>query len=283
MNAPETSQTISNLPRDEALRRRYGPDHALPAMPESAIFDALLRHRSVRAYSSKPLPPGTLELLIAAGQSAATSSNLQVWSVVAVEDQARKDRLSVFANNQAHIRQCPLLLLWVADLSRLDRVAQARGTTAEGNQYLEMLLVGAIDAALAAQNAVVAAESLGLGTVYLGAMRNHPEEVAAEVGLPPNAMVVFGLCVGYEDPAALAADVKPRLSQSTILHHERYSSEHEAAAVAAYNATLNDFQASQNMPASEWSKQSTNRVSVRGLSGRDALGASLRKMGFGIK
>ena len=57
-----------------------------------------------------------------------------------------------------------------------------------------------IDAALAAQNAVVAAQSLGLRTVYIGAMRNDPVRVAELLGLPPRAFVVFGLCVGYADP-----------------------------------------------------------------------------------
>ena len=63
---------------------------------------------------------------------------------------------------------------------------------------------------------VVAAESLGLGTVYIGAMRNDPQRVAELVGLPKQAVVVFGLCVGHPDPAA-KAEVKPRLPQSSVL------------------------------------------------------------------
>ncbi|MEF2985466.1 nitroreductase family protein, partial [Pseudomonas aeruginosa] len=96
----------------------------------------------------------------------ASSSNLQTWSVVAVQDPDRKARLAELAGNQGHIREAPLFLVWVADLARTRAVATAAGSPAEGLDYLESLLVAVIDAALAAQNAVVALESLGLGAVY---------------------------------------------------------------------------------------------------------------------
>ena len=68
---------------------------------------------------------------------------------------------------------------------------------------------------------MVAAESIGLSTVYIGAMRNDPERVADLLGLPPQCFVVFGLCVGYADRQA-AGEVKPRMPQAMVLHHERY-------------------------------------------------------------
>ncbi|MEJ1976336.1 MAG: nitroreductase family protein [Acetobacteraceae bacterium] len=157
------------------------------------MLDRLLAHRSVRAYRTDPLPPGTTEILVAAAQSAASSSNLQLWSVVAVEDPARKARLAAVAAGQKHITQAPLFLVWLADLSRAQRLADV---PLDGLDYLETFMVGVVDAALAAQNATVAAESLGLGTVYIGALRNNPEAVAAELGLPPRAFAVFGMCVG---------------------------------------------------------------------------------------
>ncbi len=278
---PVHPDEVSNLPREEALRRRYGPEAALPPMPASPIVDTLLRHRSVRAFSDQFLPDGTLEMLVAAGQSAASSSNVQAWSVIAVRDPARKVRLSVLAGNQEHIRRCPLLLLWVADLARLDRIAASRDIEPHGTRYLEMLLVGVIDAALAAQNAVLAAESIGLGTVYLGAMRNEPEQVAAEVGLPDDAMIAFGLCVGFEDPSAPTADIKPRLPQRAVLHHEQYSAQSEPADVSAYDQTIAGFQASQGMRAADWSLQTARRVHE--LRGRERLSEALRALGLGMR
>jgi hypothetical protein len=143
-----------------------------------------------------------------------------------------------------------------------------------------MFLVAAVDAALAAQNAVVAAESIGLGTVYIGAIRNRPEEVAAELALPADSMAVFGMCVGYPDPAR-PADIKPRLRQSTIIHREQYSSAAEVAAVAEYNERLNGFQAVQGMKQTDWSKQATNRVAgPESLSGRHRMREALAHLGI---
>ncbi|MFZ9679569.1 MAG: nitroreductase family protein, partial [Quisquiliibacterium sp.] len=95
-----------------SLEQRYGA--AMPALgaAPNAVIESLLGHRTVRAFSNAPLPEGTLEWLVASAQSAATSSNLQCWSVVAVQDPQRRARLSVLANNQAHVRDCPLLLIW---------------------------------------------------------------------------------------------------------------------------------------------------------------------------
>ena len=151
----------------------------------------MLDHRSVRTFTDQPLLEGTIETLIAAAQSASTSSNLQAWSVVAVQNSDRKARLSALAGNQAYIRQAPLFFVWLADLSRVARVAKQQEVELEAVPYLESLLLGTIDAALALQNAVVALEPLGLGSVYIGAIRNDIEGVAKELGLPPQVYLVF--------------------------------------------------------------------------------------------
>ena len=77
-----------------------------------------------------------------------------------MQDAARKARLAALAGRQAHIVAAPLFLVWLADLNRLQQVAGAAGQRAEGLDYLEALVMGIVDAALAAQNALLAAESL---------------------------------------------------------------------------------------------------------------------------
>jgi nitroreductase len=272
--------TTSNL-----LRDRYGTafDLALEA-PWNSSLTTLLSHRSVRSYLSKPLPIGTLETLIAAAQSASTSSNLQTWSVVAVEDPERKERLAELAGNQAHIRQAPLFLVWLADLARPTRISEQRGFAHEGLNYLEMFLMAAIDASLAAQNAVVAAESLDLGTVYIGGIRNQPAAVAAELGLPKQVFAVFGLCVGYPDPAKPAA-VKPRLPQAAVLHRETYSLETQDTAIAHYNEIMATFYAQQNMKVEgDWTQHSSDRVaSADSLRNRAHLRDILHQLGFELR
>ena len=280
----DTHPAIVAEGKDQALAARYGAA-VPPAGPWNDHIALLLSHRSVRGYLPDPVPPGTLETLIAAAQSAATSSNLQTWSVVSVEDPAVRRELAAIANNQKHIEECPLFLVWCADLSRLHRLGEAEGATLEALPYLETFLVAAIDAALAAQNAVVAAESLGLSNVYIGALRNRPEEVARLLGLPPGVMGVFGLCVGYAKPEA-AAKVKPRLPQSLVLHRGRYGvpAERETAERRAYDATLEAFSQRNGMGAVDWSKRAINRVgTIKALSGRDRLRGILNALGFPLK
>lgn len=270
-------------PAPHMIAERYGLKSVpFAALAPNAVIETMLNHRSVRAYLPAPLPSGTLETLIAAAQSAPTSSNMQAWSVVAVEDAARRDRLAAFANNQDFVRQAPLLLCWIADLSRLDRLGRAHGRRLEGLDYLECFMVALADAAFAAQNTVVAAESLGLGTCYVGALRNRPDAVARELDLPPNAVAVFGLTVGRPDPAVPSA-VKPRLPQTLVLHREAYRME-AADDIAHYDETLAAFSERAGMGRTAWAPRMLNRVgSGASLSGRDRMRAVLNALGFGLK
>jgi len=265
------------------LAARYGAAHVPPAGPWNETIGRLLTHRSVRGYRPDPLPEGTLETLVAAAQSAATSSNLQAWSAVAVTDPARKARLAKLAGNQKHIEECPLFLAWIADLSRMQRLGEAEGWAMEGLPYVETFLIAVVDAALAAQNAVVAAESLGLSTVYIGALRNHPEQVAAELGLPPGAVATFGLCVGLARPGA-EGEVKPRLPQAAVLHRERYGTAGEAELRAAYDVTLGAYSRRHEMAADGWTPRVVGRVGrLAGLMGRERLRAALAALGFPLR
>jgi nitroreductase len=275
------SLTPATTGKAEALAARYGRDAIPPAGPWNETIAGMLGHRSVRAYRPDPLPEGVLETLVAAASSAATSSNLQTWSVVAVQDPEVRAALAEVAAGQKHVRQCPLFLVWLADLSRNARLAEAEGVTLEALPYLESFLVAAVDAALAAQNAVVAAESLGLSTVYIGALRNDVQRVAGLLGLPPGAVGVFGLCVGY---AADPGEVKPRLPQASVLHRERYSTEGEAAQRAGYDAVLSEFSARNGMGPEGWTGRVIGRLAkLRAMAGRDRLVAALRGLGFPLQ
>jgi len=268
--------------RDFRLGERYRSSLDLPVAWNDTL-DVLIGHRSVRAFLSDALPESTVELLVAAGQSAASSSNLQPWSVVAVEDPARKARLAALAGNQKHIEQAPLFLLWLVDLHRLETLGKQVGTSTEGLDYLETLLLGTVDTAIAAQNAVVALESLGLGAVYVGGIRNKPAEVAQELGLPPHVFALVGLAVGYPDPNA-PASVKPRLPQDVVLFRETYAHGPDAAAVRDYDRRLRSFQREQGLPERDWSEQATHRVhGAEALSGRHLMRDVLKGLGFGLR
>ncbi len=265
-----------------ALSARYGAGAEPKAGPWNDTIAGLLAHRSVRGFRPDALPEGTLETLIAAAQSAATSSNLQTWSAVAVEDPALRAELAALAGNQKHIEQCPIFLVFLADVSRNQRLAAEAGTELAGMPFLESFLVAAIDAALAAQNAVVAAESLGLSTVYIGALRNDVQRVAGLLGLPPGVAPVFGLCVGHAAPGR-EGEVKPRLPQEAVLHRETYDAD-DRAHRAAYDPRLADFSRRNEMLGDTWTQRVISRLgTMKALSGRDKLKDALIALGFPLK
>lgn len=257
---------------------RYGDvDAALEV--HNATLALQLAHRSVRKFSGQPVSDAQLLALVAAAQSAATSSNLQPWSVIAVRDPQRKARLAVLANNQQFINEAPLFLVWVADLGRARRLAQRTGAALDGADYLESTMIGFVDTALAAQNAVVAAESQGLGTVFVGAVRNHPEEVAAELGLPPHAVATFGLAVGTPDPTENAG-IKPRLPQAAVLHHEQYDAVSADSHLPGYDERLAVYNTRYGLSGS-WSERVLSRLAgPHSLSGRHRLREQLERLGL---
>jgi nitroreductase len=270
----------------DLIEARYGTKEAGRIEVGNDTIATMLAHRSVRAYANRPLPEGTLMTLITAAQSAPSSSNLQAWSVVAVEETERKSRLSALAGGQKHIAQCPLFLVWLADLARLERAAQKRGLSHEGLDYTELFVVAVIDAALAAQNALVAAESLGLGTVYIGAIRNKPLDVATELALPARVFPLFGLCVGFADPARATAEIKPRLPQAAVLHRERYAPPQTVdAAVQNYDDIMMAFYEDQKMKSvGAWSEHSAHRIAgPHSLTGRHVLRDALLAQGFPLR
>lgn len=267
------------------LAQRYGASSADELAPlKQPVLKNQLQHRSVRAFLADPLPSDVLEALVVSAQSAPTSSNLQSWSVIAIQSQEGRTALAALAGNQAHIAQAPLLLVWVADLSRAQRLAQARGQSVEATGYLDTYLTASLDAGPAAQNVVSAAEALGYGTVYIGALRNQAEKVSALLKLPAGAVPVFGLVVGKPDPSVPTA-IKPRLPSSVVLHHETYQvPADEAALVQAYDEILLAFQRSQQLPEVAWSESVLQRLkNAESLNGRQHLQAFIQKQGVALE
>lgn len=257
----------------EAWRRRYGTDPPFELPP----VDAFLRHRSVRRYRPDPIPESTVSALIACAQSAATSSNLQLWSVVSVQDPERRETLARLCADQDQIRTASWFLCFLADHYRLRRAARAAGESASGLDFTEYLLMAVIDAALAAERLVCAAEFLGIGICYIGALRNRPRDVQELLELPDGVVGLFGLCLGYPDEAEPAA-IKPRLSQRAVWFRERYDPDPDTA---EYDRRMRPFYEEQRMKGDvTWSMRSGRRVDDHHLSGREVWRDYLLERGF---
>lgn len=81
----------------------------------------LMNHRSIRKFTDEPVTEEQLKTIVAAGQMASTSSNVQAYSIIAITDSEKKRRLAELAGNQAYIVECPVFLVWCADLYRLKK------------------------------------------------------------------------------------------------------------------------------------------------------------------
>jgi len=248
-------------------------------------LDLLHRHGSVRKYLADAVSPTLIEQIARAAQRASTSSNLQVVSVVAVTDAAKRKRLSE-VSGQEHVAQAPVVLVWCADLRRLDRACTLRGCT-QVTDYVENFLICVLDAGIAAQNAAVAAESLGLGVCYLGSIRNNTQAVIELLTLPRLVFPVVGMALGW--PAAPPV-VRPRLATSAILSWDKYAEPNDAA-LLEYDramAATGIYQGRQipvpgklgQMEAYGWLEHSARRAEQ---ALRTELRAVLKEQGFGLE
>ena len=164
----------------------------------NAVMKSLLSHRSIRSYQDRPVSEEDLTQIIQAVQAAPNWVNVQLVSVIAIKDAERRSHLSVLCGNQKHIAEAPVFLVFGADYYRTWLACRAKGQSLDTVlEDMDTVLVGAHETGIAVGTAVAAAESLGLGTVVIGDIRQNPLEVIAELGLPPYVFPVLGLCIGY--------------------------------------------------------------------------------------
>ncbi|MFF2019196.1 oxygen-insensitive NADPH nitroreductase [Paenibacillus sp. NPDC058177] len=230
--------------------------------PNNETLELLNRHGSVRQYKDTPVSEEQLAAIIGAAQMASTSSNVQAYSVISVTDPGLRSQLAALAGNQAYIEQAPVFLVWCADLYRL-REASTPHLVADSPTYedtTENLIVATVDVALAAQNAAVAAESLGLGIVYIGGIRSKIAEVSELLGLPDLVYPVFGMCVGY--PAARAG-LRPRLPLQAVLHRNGYDAATTLEQAKAYDEESRVYMRERTGGANDtpWSAMMAKRIS----------------------
>ncbi|HEY2493451.1 MAG TPA: oxygen-insensitive NADPH nitroreductase [Paenibacillus sp.] len=219
----------------------------------------LMNHRSIRAYKDTPISQDQLASIVAAGQMASTSSNVQAYSVIAVTDTEVKGKLAKLAGNQVYIEQCPVFLVWCADLYRLKKASEPHLGDTSFEDSTENFIVATVDTTLAAQNTAVAAESLGLGIVYIGGIRNQIAEVSELLGLPELVYPLFGMCIGYPEQES---GLRPRLPMKAVLHMNGYSKEQSVEETKAYDATTRQYllERTNGQNDATWSQMMAKRL-----------------------
>ncbi len=203
------------------------------------VLKLLASHSSVRNFLAQPVDDDLLKDLIQAGQYASTSNHIQAYTIIRIGDKDKRKQLAAFAGDQQHVVDCPVFLVFCADLNRLKKACQMNNATADTSST-ETFILATIDTALVAQNIMIAAESNGLGGVYIGGIRNHPQEVCALLQIPQHVYPVFGMCLGYPEQVNAT---KPRLPLPLVLHEDCYGADQdqEQAHLQEYDQLMFDY------------------------------------------
>ncbi|KAL4922080.1 Nitroreductase-like protein [Aspergillus aurantiobrunneus] len=277
------SQTRNGL--TSLLEERYKTGESSNITLNQPLPDALstiLQHRSIRSFLPNPLPSGTLETLIAAGQSASTTSMLQTWSVVAIQDRYHKLAAAKISGGQAFIRQAPLFLIFCPDLNRLTNLAAKYQQAGKPLENMDMLLVATIDAAIAGQNVAIAAEALGLGCCFVGGVRNCAKEMVELLRLPERTFGLFGMAIGYADPVQ-HEDIKPRLPMQEVLHYETWDGSQQDEHVGSFDKVLGrHYNKHLKIGRKAWSEFVARWKADGKLDGRENIRGLLEDQGFGL-
>jgi len=248
----------------------------------SEVIDLMRAHRSVREYKSDPIPDELIRQIIRSAQWASTSHFRQTYSVLAIKNQEKKSQLFQLCGKQKWIIECPLFLVFLADMNRLEDVCKQYGKRVN-LEHTETFLTAALDVGLVMQNTALAIESFGLGMVMIGGIRNHPSEINELLELPYGVFAVSGMCVGY--PSKVKGQ-KPRLPLDEVLHWESYQSQGRSQRLEEYDQAIQEAEVyrRQNGQLRGWSEAMASNTSRPPLEGeRMNIREVLREQGFELK
>ncbi len=239
------------------------------------VLNLLSVHRSIRKFTAKPVDETLLTSLIAAAQCTSTSHHVQAYTIIQVTDPDSRKKIADMAGPQPWVVQAPVFLVFCADLTRLIHACRLHNVPPETG-WAEQLLVATVDTGLVAQSLMLGAESVGLGGVFIGGIRNNPDLVSDLLHIPEHAYPVFGMCLGYpdDDPAP-----KPRLPVGAVFHKDRFPPAPEHKTLADYDRKIQAYyeKRSSSLKDRTWTRQMAD---FTGRVIRPHMKAFLEKKGF---
>lgn len=243
--------------------------------PSRSTLETALAHRSIRKFTDQAISDDLLKTLISAGQMASTSSFLQNVSVIRVSDKAKRTQIrnicaTAYQGKLGHhyVENCAEFLVFCADVRRhLHFAPQAQ------IDWTEVLLTGAVDVGIMAQNVLLAAESVGLGGVFIGSLRNDLPALSQILDIPHGVVPVVGMCLGYPDQEP---GQRPRLPVDTVLMENGYQQADEAV-LAEYDEVVKTYYKNRSNLDLSWGEQIRNNLNGEV---RPGLLAYLQQQGF---
>jgi nitroreductase len=182
-------------------------------------LELLVERSSCRAFTNKPVEPEVLEMILEAGIHAASGGNLQPFSIIKIEDKLTKERLVELNENQTFISHAPVNLMFCIDWCRSKRWAELEAAPFAAASSFRHFWISFQDTIIAAQNICTAADSLGLGSVYVGTVMECFREIRDMLELPKGVIPVVLLSLGYPKTRP---QPKAKLPMNVLVHNERY-------------------------------------------------------------
>lgn len=243
----------------------------------NSTLETQLNHRSIRAFKNTRFSEETLNTLITVAQRTATSSGHQAASILRITDPKEKEAIAKICN-QTYVATGAELWIFLVDQKRNHDLSLATGLEESNAGSFSRFIQGFTDAILMAQNVVVAAESLGIGTVYLGSIHNDIPQLNEILNLPDYTFAALGLAMGYPDQEP---ELKPRMDMALRVYENSYPSKaytlEDFKAYDEHLATYYDLR-NANTRVDSFSKQISKRYS--GSSNRDNFLEEILKKGF---
>lgn len=206
-------------------------------------LETIYSRHSVRSYLPTPVEAEKLQAIIEAYRFAPNSINGQQTTLMVIQDEARKAKMMNWSWGQPYIGQAPVFFIICLDFHRIQAAGATLGIEVQPDS-LDALVTGAFDGGLALQNMMIAAQSLGLSTVTIGAIRGNIDEIRAELNLPAHVLPLAGLVAGYANPEVTTTP-KPRLPQSATVFFEQYDESNLVADVQAFDAEILSYNATR--------------------------------------
>jgi len=200
-------------------------------LEKAGFLNVIFSRRSVRRYVRTPIPEDHVLLIMEAGRRAPTDATLQLWTSIRISDRGLREKIGE-AIGQEHVVDASEFFIFIADLYRLSKLLEHRGYKLGDVEEL-LLLLAAVDAALAAENMALAAQALSYGSCFIGGIHNIAEEIIGWLGLPEKTYPLFGLTVGV--PAENPPE-RPRLPLDMLFHVNRYREYSEEDLTKAYDS-----------------------------------------------
>lgn len=191
----------------------------------------------MRQFLDKSITDEVLEKILKAGFQAPFAA--QLCSIIYTRDAekiAELQQLGAYPTTQ-------VLMLFLIDLHRLEKIMAKRGQTYDADDAFTLWL-GVQDASLVAENVILAAEALGLGSVFLGAIPHFAEPLAEMFNIPERVFPMVGLCLGYPDPAE-HTEVRPRFPLKFSAYKDVYH-DHSEEDIQACMKVMNEGYLAQN-------------------------------------